>query len=101
MMYKYHFLRITFMSIMASWEKREEIRHSRMTCIHKRQTVQVETLDYTTITDRLRTIIWGDNSHSTGVVNLRLKGPIFPFLATVMQSEGQISIYQLNAHASL
>ena len=47
------------------------------------------TLDYTTITDRLRTVRWSDNSHPTGVVNLRIKGPSFLLPVIAVQSKGQ------------
>ena len=49
------------------------------------------TFDYacTTITDRLRTVSWSNNSHPTGVVNLRFKGPTFPLPLMAVQSKGQ------------
>ena len=45
--------------------------------------------DYTTITDRLITVSWRDNSHLTGVLNLMFKCPTFPPSGTVVQSKGQ------------
>ena len=51
-------------------------------------TKALKTFDYTMIMDRLRTIIWSDNSHPTSVVTLRFKGPTFPLPATFVQSKG-------------
>ena len=42
--------------------------------------------DYTTIADRLRTVRWGNNSHTTGVVKPVDGIPTFPLTATVLQS---------------
>ena len=57
-----------FCTSCACREKREEIWCSRMTNTPKRQTMHINTFDYTAITDRLRTVSWSDNSHSIGVV---------------------------------
>ena len=43
--------------------------------------------NYTTITDRLKTVRWGDNSHPIGVANLMFKGLNFPLPLTVVQSK--------------
>ena len=42
---------------------------------HKNAT---KNFDYTTIADRLRTVSWSNNSHSTGVVKPGLKGTNLP-----------------------
>ena len=47
-----------------------------------------KTFDYTTITDRLRTVSWSDNSRKTSMVILKFKGIIFQHPATVLQSKG-------------
>ena len=44
---------------------------------HKHAT---KTFNYTTITDRLRTVIWSDNSHSPCVVYLNLSLRVQPSL---------------------
>ena len=43
----------------------------------------------TTITGRLRTVSWANNSHQIGVINFRFKGPTLSLPATVVQSMGQ------------
>ena len=46
--------------------------------------------DYTTITDRLRTVSWSNNSHPTGVVKTVYERSTFPLTATAMKSKGHI-----------
>ena len=47
------------------------------------------TFDYTTITDQHWTVNRSDNSHPTGVVNLRFRGPTSQLPAIAVQSKGQ------------
>ena len=57
-----------------AWEKKEEIWFSPMTKVltltenSKKQTDNTKNFDYTTLTDRLRTASWIDDSHLTGVI---------------------------------
>ena len=77
-------------------EKRKEI-WCNMTNTLKRQTMHIvnvtqrryKTFDYTTITDRLRTVSWSDNIHLTGLVNLGFKGRTCSLPATIVKSNGQ------------
>ena len=67
--------------------KRQKMKNQRNT-----KTIQ-KVRDYTTITDRLRTVSWSDNGLPTGFVNLSfLKGPNFPLPETVVISK-ETSIY--------
>ena len=43
--------------------------------------------DYTTIADRLRTVTWGNSSHSTCVVKPVYEGSTLPLTATAVKSK--------------
>ena len=46
--------------------------------------------DYVTIPDRLRTVSWSNNCHSTGVVKPVNERSTFPLTATAVQSKWHI-----------
>ena len=50
----------------------------------KKQRDNTKNFDYTTITDRLRTVSWSDNRHRTGAVKPVYECPTFPLTATAM-----------------
>ena len=52
-----------------------QIKKATFTWQHKNAT---KNLDYTTISDQFRTIIWGNDSHPTGVVKPVNGIPTFP-----------------------
>ena len=58
-------------------------------CLFQATQRRFKTFDYTTIVGRLRMVSCCDNSHATGVVNLKFKDPTFPLPAKVKQSKGQ------------
>ena len=49
-----------------------------------------KTFDYTTVTDRLGTVSLSDNSHLTGLINLRFNDRTFQLAVKVVQSRGQM-----------
>ena len=51
---------------------------------------QQKNFDYTTITDRLRTVSWSHNSHSTDMVKPVYGYPTFPLTTKVVYSKGGI-----------
>ena len=52
---------------------------------HKNAT---KNFDYTTIADRLRTVSWGNDSHSTGVIKPVYGIPTFQLTAKAVKSKG-------------
>ena len=54
----------------------------------QREKNSTKTFDYTTIAERLRTVSWGDDSHTTGVVKPVYEIPTFPLTAKAVWSKG-------------
>ena len=57
---------------------------------HKNAT---KNFDYTTITDRLRTVSWGNDSHPTGMVKPDNGIPTFPLRGRPFDSEGGLALF--------
>ena len=83
-----------YQEVPSIYEKKEEIWHSPVTKTptptekSKKQRDNIknatENFDYTKVTDRLRTVSWVTNSHSTGVVKPVYVHTTFPLTATAV-----------------